>query len=124
MGYRLGKRSAGPWRVLKTRLYGTIWPCEWHRSGIVMRELGGRLAIVLHIYYLDIAERLLSQLRWLASSDRFALWVTVPSGKRADVEALLSRYGLAAQVRDYPNTGMDVLPFLRVLPELAEAGYS
>lgn len=89
-----------------------------------MRELGGRLAIVLHIYYLDIAERLLSQLRWLASSDRFALWVTVPSGKRADVEALLSRYGLAAQVRDYPNTGMDVLPFLRVLPELAETGYS
>ncbi|MDO3387348.1 glycosyltransferase [Gilvimarinus sp. SDUM040013] len=89
-----------------------------------MGDSGGRLAITLHIYYLDIAERLLSQLGWLATSDRFALWITVPTEKRADVEALLARHGLVAQVRDYPNTGMDVLPFLRVLPELAEAGYS
>lgn len=89
-----------------------------------MRDSGGRLAIVLHIYYLDIADRLLSQLRWLAASDRFALWVTAPTEKRADVEALLARHGLVAHLRAYPNVGMDVLPFLRVLPELGGAGYS
>ncbi|MCP8900279.1 glycosyltransferase [Gilvimarinus xylanilyticus] len=89
-----------------------------------MHDSGGRLAIVLHIFYLDIAERLLGQLRWLASDDRFELWVTVSAEKRTDVQTLLARHGLVAHVRDCPNIGMDIVPFLQVLPELAERGFT
>lgn len=88
-----------------------------------MPDPSGRLAIVLHIFHLDIAERMLTQLSWLGERD-FALWVTVPTERRTEVEALLDRHGLAAEVRDYDSTSMDVLPFLLVLPELVEYGYT
>lgn len=81
------------------------------------------LAVVLHIYYLDVAERMLRQLSRLADPG-FSLWVTVPSERRSQTEALVERYCPGAEVRDFNNTGMDVLPFLRLVPELVENGYT
>ena len=82
-----------------------------------------KLAVVLHIYYLDVAERALRQLFWSANR-KFTLWITVSSERRPQVEALVDRYWPEAKIREFDNTGMDVLPFLRVLPELVEGGHT
>lgn len=82
-----------------------------------------KLAVVLHIYYLDVAERALRRLSSLVNRE-FTLWVTVPNERRLQTEALVDRYCPEAEIRDFDNTGMDVLPFLSVLPELVERGHT
>ncbi|WP_341938847.1 glycosyltransferase [Marinimicrobium sp. C2-29] len=88
-----------------------------------MRNPSVKFAIVLHIYYMEVADRLLRQLSWV-SGGQFSLWVTVPTELRDQAEASIDRYSLVAEIRDFDNTGMDVLPFLRLVPELVKNQYT
>lgn len=86
-----------------------------------MGESSGRVAIVLHIACLSAADRMLSQLSWLTNrEDAYVLWITMSISMRANVQSLLVRHGLAAKVRVHDSLVMDVVPFLRLLPELVE----
>ncbi|WP_119717251.1 glycoside hydrolase family 99-like domain-containing protein [Cognatilysobacter tabacisoli] len=84
------------------------------------RPVARRPCVVLHAWYPDILEEILSALTESAMS--FRLVVTTPPATARDVDAALARHHLTAEVVTMPNRGRDVLPFLRVASRLRDEG--
>lgn len=78
-------------------------------------------AVVLHCFYPDLARRALES---LASISSFVdVWVTAPEDDAAFYRTLVSDTCPAATLVAFPNRGMDVIPFLSLVPRLKALGY-
>jgi hypothetical protein len=74
-----------------------------------------RIAVVVHLYYLDLWPELAAL---IANVPRpFRLFVTVPEGSTAG-PAILEDFA-DADIREVPNRGRDIAPFLSLYPELS-----
>ena len=95
--------------------------CAAVRTGEVPQK-SSRIAIVIHAYYPDVLHEILPYLQQLdpAAAD---LWITTPEDRREVVERLLQSIPLRVTLRTQANRGRDVLPFLRLLPEILAADY-
>lgn len=78
-----------------------------------------RSAIVVHAWYPEVLDEVLDALGEHAKAHR--LLVTLPADRRAAVDTLLQRRGLAAELVEVENRGRDVLPFLDMLDRLEPA---
>jgi lipopolysaccharide biosynthesis protein len=73
-----------------------------------------KIAIVVHLYYDDLWPELANYIRNVPPP--FTLYVTIPTASIA--EAMVARSFPKAKIVRAPNVGRDLLPFLRLLPEL------
>jgi GT2 family glycosyltransferase len=81
------------------------------------------VAIVLHVYYLDIFQELLGRLGSI-SCVPFTLYVTTTEELELEVRLILEARGFANfKLYAFENRGRDVLPFLKVMPDVIEAGH-
>lgn len=77
-----------------------------------------RTAIVVHIYHWDIWEGIAEKLSRL--EDRYKLYITLDELTNFDRVSQIQRSFPQARIRTFPNEGMDILPFLQLIPELIE----
>jgi lipopolysaccharide biosynthesis protein len=80
------------------------------------------LAVVVHAFYVDTLDEILEFLGRIESA-KLSLFVTCPLDREADVLARLQASGLAFQLKSLANRGRDVLPFLKTMPQVIEAGH-
>lgn len=91
------------------------------RQGIELGQFGRNLkvAVVAHVFYEDLWPEI--SLRLHAVPGPFDLIVTVSPGSSLAKRVLAS--WPMAEIREVPNSGRDIGPFLRVLPLLLQRGY-
>ncbi len=80
------------------------------------------LAVVVHLYYVDMLPLFKAKLSRLKNTDH-DLYITIPDtcvGSLADIHKELP----GARVAVVPNCGRDVLPFLEVMQQIKGMGYS
>jgi lipopolysaccharide biosynthesis protein len=85
-----------------------------------LRLRSQRPCIVVHAWYPDVLEEILSVV--VASGIEYRLVVTTTPEKRQQVEAVLARRKVVAEMEVAPNRGRDILPFLSVAYRLREEG--
>jgi hypothetical protein len=81
-----------------------------------------KLAVVLHLYYVDLWPYFVEKLETL-NRDDYDLFISLPVDKsvfKKDIEAEFSN----ARIFLVPNRGRDVLPFVMIAKNLKELGYS
>ncbi|RUO45190.1 glycosyltransferase [Idiomarina aquatica] len=78
-------------------------------------------ALVIHCFYVERARFLLERLK--ALNVHVDLWITCPPESNDSIVSVIENLGLSAHVRVFENRGMDILPFLKLLPELIEHSY-
>ncbi|WP_029005997.1 glycoside hydrolase family 99-like domain-containing protein [Azorhizobium doebereinerae] len=77
----------------------------------------GTVARVVHGFYPELLPGLIDGV------DPAGLYVTTPPEREAEVRDVLAQAAPGANLRVVENRGRDVLPFLRLLPELQAAGF-
>lgn len=80
-----------------------------------------RLAVVVHAFYVDVFEEILSELKLV--SIPFKLFVSTTMENRVDIDNLLRKSGLEFEVFAFPNKGRDVLPFIKIMPKVVDEGF-
>lgn len=75
-----------------------------------------RHAVVCHIYYQSHVEKALEYLE--ESADLADIFITCNQTLSRYVTRAANKKGLTVQLRVFENRGMDILPFLKLLPEL------
>lgn len=80
-----------------------------------------KIAIAVHVYYQDLWPEIASYLQKLDYP--YDLFITTTDEQFPDISALVKQHFPLAHIRALPNRGMDILPFLSLMPELTEAGY-
>lgn len=88
---------------------------------IIERAPEKKLAIVIHLYYTETWKELERRLQRLDSSI-FDIFITLPSHNK-DFREIITTHFPRAYILEVPNRGRDVLPFVRVIRALDEAGY-
>jgi lipopolysaccharide biosynthesis protein len=86
------------------------------------RTPGVSVAVVVHLYYPEMWELLLSRLRVVDPSS-YDLYVTVTTDKSDAARRVLASCSAKTSVVEVPNRGRDVLPFMKLGPTLAALGY-
>lgn len=80
----------------------------------------GKLAIAVHIYYPEIWPEIAQKLKALRHP--FILDITTPPEQVASVESMVKQDFPAARIHSIPNRGMDILPFLSLVPRWQQEG--
>jgi len=80
----------------------------------------GKFAIAVHVYYPDLWPDIARRLK--ALDYPYLLDITVPPGQAAAVEQLVKQDFPAAHIHVTPNRGMDIMPFLSLVPRWKQEG--
>lgn len=80
----------------------------------------GKLAIAVHVYYPEIWPEIAQRLKALRHP--FILDITTPPEQVASVESMVKQDFPAARIHSIPNRGMDILPFLSLVPHWQQEG--
>lgn len=80
------------------------------------------LAIVIHAYYFDVFQEIMTYLRRIHSVT-FRIFVTSPDSLTGKISALLGENKFAFESIATENRGRDILPFLEILPRVFSQGY-
>ncbi len=80
----------------------------------------GKLAIAVHVYYPEIWPEIAQRLKALRHP--FILDITTPPEQAASVESMVKQDFPAARIHSIPNRGMDILPFLSLVPRWQQEG--
>lgn len=91
-------------------------------SGTGRGTSGQKVAVVVHFYYQELWPEVRDRLLWIDAD--FDLFVTVPSDLESLAAELVLNVFPSAKIRPFKNLGMDVLPFLGIIPELIDKDYS
>lgn len=89
-------------------------------AGTVRKAVELPAVVIVHAFYPELLDEMLAHLQ--AWSVPFELIVTAPPQREAQVRARLAAAGVNAECRVFANRGRDILPFLHVANELADAG--
>ncbi|GAB2795227.1 hypothetical protein GCM10027040_22020 [Halomonas shantousis] len=79
------------------------------------------LAVIVHAFYPEILEEILVRLKSIEHTAK--LFVTTVEEHTQEVETLLQQSGIEYFLLACENRGRDILPFLKVLPEVKRQGY-
>ncbi|WP_217521781.1 glycoside hydrolase family 99-like domain-containing protein [Vibrio metschnikovii] len=80
-----------------------------------------KTAIVVHIYHWDVWQEIATRLK--QQTGEYALYLTLDIASSKEKLQQLKKAFPAARIRLLPNKGMDILPFLSLIPELINSGY-
>ncbi len=100
--------------------HGYAWLDAIRRSLLPPTPRQARPCAVVHVWYPDLLEEIVSALR--ATGLPFRTILTVPSEREKAVRAEVDRLGLEAELVVSPNRGRDILPFLRLAGRLLDEG--
>jgi lipopolysaccharide biosynthesis protein len=76
-----------------------------------------KLAIVVHVFYLEVFKEIMEILPFVPSED-IKFYITTTSNKHKEVESILSKKSIPYLIMDCENRGRDILPFLLLLPSV------
>ena len=80
------------------------------------------IAIVIHAFYAEQLKCILSKVEAIALSTpqhiSLSIYLTVSEASELEVYQILDSSSLEIKVQEFPNYGMDLLPFFELLPEL------
>jgi GT2 family glycosyltransferase/glycosyltransferase involved in cell wall biosynthesis len=79
-----------------------------------------KLAIAVHVYYPELWPEIAQRLK--AIQHPFVLDITTPPNQAAHVETVVKQDFPAARIHVTPNQGMDILPFLSLVPHWQKEG--
>ena len=82
----------------------------------------GKLAIAVHVYYPELWPEIAQRLKALQPDTPFILDITTPPEQAAVVEHAVQQDFPAARIHIIPNRGMDILPFLSLVPRWQQEG--
>ena len=93
---------------------------EWQsvNTGIIKNQ---SLAVVIHAFYLDVFEEILSRINMMGMN--LKLFVTTTIGQEKAVEQMLNKAGFKYELLPVKNHGRDVLPFLKIMPSIIAQGF-
>jgi lipopolysaccharide biosynthesis protein/GT2 family glycosyltransferase/CDP-glycerol glycerophosphotransferase (TagB/SpsB family) len=80
-----------------------------------------KIAIAVHIYYPELWDEISAYLSKI--NQPFDLFVTVTDEHQLEITSAIQAYFPNAIIKTVANQGMDILPFLSLIPELVEAKY-
>ncbi|MGD8960728.1 MAG: glycoside hydrolase family 99-like domain-containing protein, partial [Desulfobacteraceae bacterium] len=80
-----------------------------------------KLAVVIHAFYVDVFEEILAYLKNLDFPVK--LFVTTPLGQAGIIKPLIEKCGFEYQLMEVANHGRDVLPFLKIIPDVVGEGF-
>lgn len=100
--------------------FGFAWLDAIRRSMLPAPERVTRPCAVIHVWYPDLLEEMITTLRGTGLAFRIIL--TVPTERELAVRKEASRLALDAEIVVAPNRGRDILPFLRVATRLLDEG--
>jgi lipopolysaccharide biosynthesis protein len=83
----------------------------------INRAMEKKIAIVIHAFYPEILEEVLSDINW-AKEASAKIYITTPHETLAIMKEVASRYDYSISINAFSNHGRDVLPFLKVLPKI------
>lgn len=89
------------------------------RQGSIQKAV--KIAVVVHVYYLEIWPEIAQLLK--AITHPFDLFVTTTTEQAETVVPAVTADFPKVRLHIQPNNGMDVLPFLALIPLLVTAGY-
>lgn len=92
------------------------------REAVALRSDPPRIAIVIHVYYLDVLPSILALVDHLPASCEII--ATTIHCQEDLVTSILSKQSKPFRVFAFENRGRDVLPFIRVLPHLVELDFN
>ena len=81
-----------------------------------------KIAVVAHVYYPELWPEIAQRLT--AISHPFDLYITTTTEQAPLVRPAITERFPQAHITVQPNLGMDLLPFLSLIPELIEQGYT
>ena len=81
-----------------------------------------KIAIILHVFYLDVFEEIVELLKKNDKAD-FKLFITTPEGLIQEINSKLKSTSFDYSIMEVMNRGRDVLPFLTVLPRAFDEGF-
>ncbi|WP_409523318.1 glycoside hydrolase family 99-like domain-containing protein [Nitrincola sp. MINF-07-Sa-05] len=102
--------------------YGYAWlksVSDAHRLTQQAQEL--KVGIVIHAFYPDVLEEIMSSLEWLPTQG-VKFYVTTAQDKEQRVREIFNAYAHDLHLEIHENKGRDVLPFLQLLPRVIEDG--
>lgn len=76
-----------------------------------------KLAIVVHVFYIDVFKEIMEFLPFDSSID-IKFFVTTTPNHHEEVEFILRRHIVRYIIMDCENRGRDILPFLQILPKV------
>jgi lipopolysaccharide biosynthesis protein len=80
-----------------------------------------KTAVIIHAHYPEILQEIMERMSWM-DVETTTLYITTNHGKDAEIEEILTRYQFKFSITTLSNRGRDVLPFLRVLPQVLSDG--
>lgn len=94
---------------------------EATRRAIEVRPSPPKIALIIHAFYPDILDEILSYLDLLPST--IELFVTTTIEKKEQIESKLKKYDNPFELLIVENKGRDVLPFINVFKKLVEFNF-
>lgn len=79
-----------------------------------------KIAIVVHAFYSEQLHLILNKVQDVVQYNQeheIHIYITLPEG-RDDLLAVIDAFAIVATVQKFPNKGMDLLPFLVLIPQL------
>lgn len=87
----------------------------------INRAAQKKIAIVVHAFYPEILDEVLSDINWIKDTNS-KVYITTPHEKLMVMEEVVSKYNYSINIYPFTNHGRDVLPFLKVIPKVIEDG--
>lgn len=81
------------------------------------------IAVVIHAYYLDVFEEILEHIRQIRHIP-LKLYISTPVGQGEAIRNRLVNSNLDYCLHELPNHGRDILPFLKLLPQIVQDGFA
>ncbi len=80
-----------------------------------------RLAIVIHVFYVDLLEGMLDKIKKINLSVK--IYITTMTKYEQVVQRLLIKYEIDFYILTVSNRGRDILPFIKIMPYVVRDGY-
>ncbi len=132
---RYGKKEGRKYRLLQNRKQPTtqsidnVKPLkqfqqekEQYLTDMIAYHGTLKVAIALHVYYLDKVQEILDYLKNI--THQYFLYITIATEKRSKLESILKSNDFSDYtIVEVENYGYDIVPFLSLLPLLKEQKY-
>lgn len=92
-----------------------------HAEKGIKKASNPKLAVAVHAFYPDIFHEILQMLEQ-SKYDKISLYITAPSDVSKTIEGMVKQSTLPFQLMEVENRGRDILPFLKILPQIFADG--
>ena len=92
-------------------------------SGEADENAEPKIALVIHAHYVDIFEEIIQSIGADVKS-KVDIYITCEEENAVRIRNILTQYSVVATIQSVQNQGRDMLPFLKILPQVVNNGTS